>query len=136
MARHVVEAVLHILDVDRRTNQGRERLSVEHPVRMSVPLTPMEYDALRFLASLYPANPGEIVRASVLRCLDPGAVMPRAHCDGMDMERTARVELGLEVGEAARLRDLAREGGVVPEEMARWAMREALGPLLDVTRPR
>ena len=117
MARHAVDAVLHLLDVDRRTNQGRDRLSVERPVHMSIPLTPMEYDALRFLASLYPANPGEILRASVIRCLDRDASIPVGHLDGMEMERTARVDLGLEEDEAGRLREIAGEEGVSPEEI-------------------
>ena len=135
MVRHVIEYLRHLLDVDRRTALGRERLDVDWPVRLSVPLTPVEYDALRFLSSLYPANPPEIMRASVLRALDPGAAAPGMHEDGLAMERTARVELGLDEGEAARLREIASEGGTTAEEVARWAMVDALGPLLDVHRP-
>ena len=136
MVRHAIEYVRHLLDVDRRTALGRERFDVEWPVRLSVPLTPVEYDALRFLSSLYPANPSEILRAALLPALDPGARAPGMRKDDLGMERTARVELGLEKGEAARLGELATEAGVAPEELARWAMVDALGPLLDVHRPR
>jgi hypothetical protein len=136
LVRHAIEYLRHLLDVDRRTALGRERLEVDRPVRLSVPVTPVEYDALRFLSSLYPANPSEIMRASLLRALDPGTAAPGRHDDGLAMERTARVELGLDEGEAERLGELASEGGTTPEEMARWAMVDALGPLLDVHRPR
>jgi hypothetical protein len=135
LVRHAIEYLRHMLDVDRRTALGRERLEVDWPVWLSVPLTPVEYDALRFLSSLYPANPSEIMRASVLRALDPGATTPGRHDDDLAMERTARVELGLGDEEAERLRELASDGGTTPEEMARWAMVDALGPLLDVHRP-
>jgi hypothetical protein len=134
MVRHVVEYVSQLLDVDRRTNQGMGSFSRDWPVSLSVPLTPMEYDALRFLSSLYPANPPEIVRASVLPFLDPGSTPPRRLEDGLDMERTARVDLGLDHEEADRLGALASREGVAKETMAVWAMWESLGPLLDVPR--
>jgi hypothetical protein len=136
VVRKAVEYLIDIIDVDRRTNLDRGRYDRDWPVTLSVPVTPVEYDALRFLSSMYPANPSEIVRASVLRTLDPGAIVPSSGQDGLDKERTARVELNLEVEEARRLEDLAKGEGVVPEVMARWAMTEALGSLLDVPRTR
>jgi len=135
MARHVVDLLTQMLDVDRRTNQGMEAFARDFPVTVSVPLTPMEYDALRFLSSLYPANPMEIVRASVLPFLDPGSTPPTRRDDGMDTERTARVTLGMEEGEASRLEGLANEARVGPGTMALWAMWDSLGPLLEVSRP-
>jgi hypothetical protein len=134
VVRRAVEYLVRILEVDRRTNQDRGRYDRDWPVTISVPLTPVEYDALRFLSSLYPANPSELVRASVLRALDPGATPPSGGDDGRDGERTARVELCLEEGEALRLKELGDAADVSPEVMARWAMREALGPLMNVPR--
>ena len=135
MVRHAVDYMASILKVDRRTNQAREAFDREWPVNLSVPVTPMEYDALRFLSSLYPANPPEIMRASLLPYLDVGATPPVRRDDGMDMERTARVALGLDDDEAHRLEALARENGVAPERYAVWAVWDALGPLMDVHRP-
>jgi hypothetical protein len=136
VVERAVRYLLGILDVDRRRSLGRERYDQDWPVRLSVPLTPVEYDALRFLSSLYPANPSEIIRASVLRALDPGARAPGDHGDGLGMERTARVELCLEEGELERLTKIARTADVSPEEAARWAMSDALGPLMGTHRPR
>jgi hypothetical protein len=133
MVRHVVDLVTQMLDVDRRTNQGLGVYDREWPVSLSVPLTPMEYDALRFLSSLYPANPPEIARASVLPFLDPGSKPPRRRADGLDAERTARVSVGLEEDEASALEALAQVAGVGPEAMARWAMWDSLGPLLQIS---
>lgn len=135
MVRHVVDLLAQMLDVDRRTNQGRGAFALDYPVSFSVPLTPMEYDALRFLSSLYPADPMEIMRASVLPFLDPGSTPPVRRDDGMDAERTARVTLGMDDGEASALQGLASEEGVGPEMIAVWAMWDSLGPLLEVTRP-
>jgi hypothetical protein len=136
LPKRAIEILLGILDTDRRTNQDRGKYERDWPVMLSVPLTPMEYDALRFLSSLYPANPGEIMRASVLRALDPGAPSPSGDADGKDMERTARVELGLDDDEMERLGRLAARIGSTPEETARWAMLDALGVLMDVPRGR
>ena len=136
VVERAVGYLLGILDVDRRRSLGRERYDRDWPVRLSVPITPVEYDALRFLSSLFPANPSEIIRASVLRALDPGAHTPGDHGDGLGMERTARVELCLEEDELERLVDIAKTAGVSPEEAARWAMRDALGPLMGTHRPR
>jgi hypothetical protein len=94
----------------------------------------VEYDALRFLSSMYPANPSEIARAALLPFLDPGSEPPDPMDDGLDAERTARVELGLDEVEAGALKDMALAAGVGSEEMARWAMWDNLGPLLQVTR--
>ncbi|NIP33911.1 MAG: hypothetical protein GWN18_03125 [Thermoplasmata archaeon] len=124
-----------LLDVDRRSNQGREVYERDWPVCLPVPLTPMEFDALRFLSSLYPANPPEIVRAAVLPFLDPGSRLPGRREDGMDAERTARVTLGLDEDEGGALGSLAAEAGVDEATFARWAMWESLGPLLHVSRP-
>jgi hypothetical protein len=135
MVRHALDLVAQLLDVDRRTNQGLDALSRDWPVLLSVPMTPMEYDALRFLSSLYPANPPEIVRSSVLPFLDPGSTPPLPREDGTDAERTARVSLGLEEGEARKLDGLSTKAGVSPETMARWAMWDVLGPLLEMSRP-
>jgi hypothetical protein len=134
MVRHIVDLVVQLLDVDRRDNQGRGAFEREWPVVLSVPLTPMEADALRFLSSLYPANPAEIARAAVIPFLDPGSTPPRRREDGMEAELTARVELGLESSEAEALEALAGGAGVAPEAMARLAMWETLGPLLEVPR--
>ena len=136
MVERAVGYLLGILDVDRRKSLGRERYDRDWPVRLSVPLTPVEYDALRFLSSLYPANPSEIIRASVLRALDPGASSPKDYEDEQGMERTARVELCLETGELERLVEIAKTAGVSPEEAARWVLRDALGPLMGTHRPR
>ncbi len=135
MVRHAVDLVAQLLDVDRRTNQGREVFQRDWPVALPVPLTPMEFDALRFLSSLYPANPPEIVRAAVLPFLDPGSSPPGRREDGMDAERTARVTLGLDEDEGRTLGSLAAEAGVDEATFARWAMWESLGPLLQVSRP-
>ncbi len=134
MVRHAVDYLASILDVDRRFNQGREAFDVAWPVNLSVPLTPTEYDALRFLASLYPANPSEIARASLLPYLDQGSGPPGRREDGLDMERTARVALGLDNDEAQRLEALAKKAGVEPETYALWAVWDALGPLMNVHR--
>lgn len=135
MVRHAVDLVAKLLHVDRRTNQGRGVLEREWPVNLSVPLTPMEADALWFLSSLYPANPPEIARAAVLPFLDPGSEPPGRMDDGMDAERTCRVAVGLEDGEARALEGLAAGAGVGPERMALWAMWDTLGPLMEVSRP-
>ena len=135
MVRHVVDMLAQLLAVDRRTNLGMGSFDRDWPVNLSVPLTPIEYDALRFLASLYPANPPEIVRACLLPFLDAGSSPPSRRDDGLDTERTARVPLGLEESESSRLEELAGNAGVGPETMARWAMCESLGSLLDVSRP-
>ncbi len=135
MVRHAVDMLAQLLDVDRRTNQGMGSFDRDWPVSLSVPLTPIEYDALRFLSSLYPANPPEIARACLLPFLDPGSTPPSRRDDGLDTERTARVPLGLEVSESSRLEELAGTAGVGPETMARWAMWESLGSLLEVSRP-
>lgn len=134
MVRHVVDLVAQLLDVDRRTNQGRGAYEREWPVNLSVPLTPMEYDALRFLSSLYPANPQEISRAALMPFLDPGSTPPTTRDGDMVSERTARVVLNMEEEEASRLEALARDAGVTPEKMAVWAMWDSLGPLLEVPR--
>jgi hypothetical protein len=134
MVRHVIDLVAQLLDVDRRTNQGREAFEREWPVVLSVPLSPMEADALRFLSSLYPANPAEIARAAVLPFLDPGSTPPRSRNDGLGAELTARVELGLETFESEALDSLADREGMGPEAMARMAMWDTLGPLMDVPR--
>jgi hypothetical protein len=135
MVRHAVDLVTQLLDVDRRTNQGREAFDRDWPVVLSVPLTPMEADALRFLSSLYPANPSEIARAAVLPFLDPGSIPPRARDDGLEAELTARVELGLETHESEALSALSDREGMGPKAMARMAMWDTLGPLMDVPRP-
>ena len=135
MVRHAVDLLAQFLDVDRRTNQGRGVLEVDMPVRLPVPLTPTEYDVLRFLSSLYPANPGEIVRASVLPFLDPGSRPPRPIEDGMEGERTARVGLGLDRAEARALSGLAEDAGVSEETVVVRAMWDSLGPLMEASRP-
>ncbi len=135
MVRHAVSYLASILDVDRRYNQGREAYDMPRPVTLSVPLTPTEYDALRFLASLYPANPSEIARASLLPYLDPGSLAPDRRDDGMDMERTSRVAVGLDDDEKQRLQIAARTSGVESETFVRWALWDSLGPLLEVHRP-
>jgi hypothetical protein len=135
LVRHAVDRIASILDVDRRANQGREVLDRPWPVNISVPVTPMEYDALRFLSSLYPANPPEILRASLLPYLDPGTAPPPRREDGLEIERTARVALGLDEAEALRLKALADEQGVTLETYAVWAVWNALGPLMCVHRP-
>lgn len=135
MVRHAVDLVAQLLDVDRRTNQGLGAFEREWPVELAVPLTPMEFDALRFLSSLYPANPREIARAAVLPFLDPGSTPPRPRGDRMEGERTARVTLGMDEGESEALGALAHEAGVDDGTMARWAMWDTLGPLLEVSRP-
>lgn len=135
MVRHAVDYLASILDVDRRSNQGREAFDMPWSVNLSVPLTPTEYDALRFLASIYPANPPEIARASLLPYLDPGSPAPGHRDDGMDMERTSRVAVGLEDDEAQRLEGAARASGVERETFVRWALWDSLGPLLEVHRP-
>ena len=134
MVRHAVDYLASILDVDRRFNQGREAFDVAWPVNISVPLTPTEYDGLRFLASLYPANPSEIARASLLPYLDPGSGPPDRLEDGLDMERTSRVSIGLDEDEAERLERAAKGSGVEGETFARWAMWDSIGPLLEVHR--
>ena len=137
MVRRALDLVLHVLDVDRHISRGLERYDADWPVTLSVPLDPATYDALRFLASLYPARPRDIVRASVLRALDPGACELGHPAPGAPpIERTARVELGLSREEDGTLERLAREAGVAKEELARWALEDALGPLLRVHRPR
>jgi hypothetical protein len=135
MVRHAVDLVAQLLDVDRRTTQGREAFDRDWPVVLSVPLTPMEADALRFLSSLYPANPAEIARAAVLPFLDPGSTPPRSREDGLGAELTARVDLGLDVYESEALTALADRSGIGPEAMARMAMWDSLGPLMDLPRP-
>jgi hypothetical protein len=135
LVRHAMDLIAHVLDVDRRANQGRDELSRDWPVVLSVPLTPPEYDALRFLSSLYPANPREIVRACVLLYLDPGSPAPAIREDGLDRERTSRVELGLEDAESTRLEEIAGSAGVDAVKMVRWAVWETLGPLMETPRP-
>lgn len=137
MVRRALDLVLHVLDVDRHGSRGLERYDADWPVTLSVPLDPATYDAMRFLASLYPARPRDIVRAAVLRALDPGAweLGHPALC-APPIERTARVELGLSREEDGTLERLAREAGVTKEELARGALEDALGPLLRVHRPR
>lgn len=135
MVRHAVDLLAQVLDVDRRTNQGRGVFGRDWPVSLSVPLTPMEYDALRFLSSLYPADPPEIVRAAVLPFLDPGSTPPAARDDGMEGERTARVSIGMEQFEASRLETLAKVSEVGPETVVVWALWDSLGPLIQVSRP-
>jgi len=135
MVRHVVDLLKGLLDADRRTNQGLGALERDWPVRLQVPLTPVEYDALRFLSSLYPANPSEIARASVLPFLDDGSVPPARREDAMDGERTARVEIGMDSREAVAMDRLANDAGVTTGTLARWALWETLGPLMDVPRP-
>jgi len=135
MVRHVVDLLTGLLEADRRTNQGLGLLERDWPVRLRVPLTPLEFDALRFLSSLYPANPSEIARASVLPFLDEGSAPPARREDRLDGERTARVEVGLDRGEAVALERLADDAGVAPGALARWALRDTLGPLLEVPRP-
>jgi len=135
--RRTLESLLELLDVDRRASLGLERLDRRWPVVLSVSLDPATYDALRFLSSLYPASPRDILRASVLRALDPGAAPPRPPATAAPLsERTARLELGLERDEAERLGALAGEERVAPEELATWALHESLGPLLRAHRPR
>jgi hypothetical protein len=95
----------------------------------------MEYDTLRFLSSLYPANPPEIVRASLLPYLDAGTPPPARREDGQDTERTARVSLGLEEREMQRLTAVAGRAGVDPGTYAIWAMWDVLGPLMHVHKP-
>jgi hypothetical protein len=135
MVRHALDLLAHLLDVDRRTNQDREVLSRDWPVTLSVPLTPMESDALRFLSSLYPANPSEISRAALLPFLDPGSRPPRRRDDGLDGERTARVQMGLDEDEARVLETLSVTAGVGREAVVRWAIWDSLGPLLETGRP-
>ena len=135
MVRHVLDRVTHLLDMDRRATLGRERFDVDWPVTLSIPFTPIEYDALRFLSSLYPANPGEIVRAAVVPYLDPNASIPSQMDDGLERERTARVQLGLCDAEAERLNRMAHGVGVEPETLARWTVLETLGPLVEIPRP-
>jgi hypothetical protein len=135
MVRHAVDLVAQLLDVDRRTNQGRAAFEREWPVVLSVPITPMEADALRFLSSLYPANPAEIVRAAVLPYLDPGSTPPRVGDDGLGTELTSRVELFMDTSESGALDALAEGASVDAVAMARAAMWGTLGPLLDVPRP-
>ncbi len=135
--RRTLESLLELLDVDRRATLGLERLDVDWPVVLSVPLDPATYDALRFLSSLYPASPRDILRASVLRALDPGSMPPPHPAGAAPMsERTARLELGLARDEAERLGAMADGKGITPEEMATWALHDALGPLLHAQRPR
>jgi hypothetical protein len=135
--RRTLESILHVLDVDRHKTLGLERYDAEWPVVLSVPLDPASYDAMRFLASLYPARPKDIMRASVLRALDPGAVPLNEPRDGAPpSERTARVELGLTLDESEALGRMAATARVPPEELARWALEDALGPLLQVHRNR
>ncbi len=135
MVRHALDLLAQLLDVDRRTNQGREDYEREWPVTLSVPLTPMEADSLRFLSSLYPADPLEIARAAVLPFLDPGSRPPRRREDRLEGERTARVQLGLDEEEARALEVLSTGAGEARETVARWAMWDSLGPLLDASRP-
>ena len=135
MVRHAIDYLTRILEVDRRTNQGMEAFDRSWPVTVSVPLTPTEYDSLRFLSSLYPANPSEIARAALLPYLDAGSRPPGRLDDGMDMERTARVSIGLDEDEAERLEGLAGHEGVAPERVVLWALWGSLGPLMDVPRP-
>ncbi len=135
MVRHAIDLLAQVLDVDRRTNQGRGAFDRDWPVSLSVPLTPMEYDALRFLSSLYPAALPEIVRAAVLPFLDPGSTPPAPRDDGMEGERTARVSVGMDGTEAHRLDTLARASQVPPETFVVWALWDSLGPLLQVSRP-
>jgi hypothetical protein len=135
--RRTLESLLELLDVDRRATLGLDRLDADWPVVLSVPLDPATYDALRFLSSLYPASPRDILRASVMRALDPGAAPPPSPTGAAPMsERTARLELGLEREEADRLRALADAERVTPEELALRALHESLGPLLRAHRPR
>ena len=137
LLKRTLESLLGLLDVDRRATLGLDRLDADWPVVLSVPLDPATYDALRFLSSLYPASPRDILRASVLRALDPGAAPPRPPTDAAPLsERTARLELGLESAEAERLRALADAERVTPEELAVRALHESLGPLLRAHRPR
>ena len=137
MVRRALDLVLHVLDVDRHASMGLERYEADWPVALSVPLDPATYDAMRFLASLYPARPRDIMRASVLRALDPGDEALQAPATGApSIERTARVELGLSREEDEALGRLAKEAGVTKEELAWWALEDALGPLLQVHRPR
>jgi len=134
VVRHAIDLLASILKVDRRYNQGREVFDVPWPVTISIPLTPMEYDALRFLASLYPANPSEIARASLLPYLDSGSIAPDRQDDGKDMERTSRVAVGLDEKEEQRLEMAAQTSGVDCETFVRWALWDSLGPLMNVSR--
>ena len=136
MPRRVLEYVLGLLDVDRRASRGMERYERDWPVTLAVPVSPVEYDAVRFLASMYPANVPEIARACVLPFLDEGSKPPGALSGVSDLERTARLELCLEEGEAARLESLSAAAGAGPEQYARWAILDSLGPLLHAHRPR
>ncbi len=134
--RQLADSLVHLLDVDRRGALGLERYDVEWPVSLQVPLDPVAYDALRFLSSLYPARPPDILRACVLPVLDPGAEPPMPRPGTPALERTARVELGLSIEEHRRLGERAAASGAAPEDVARWALEDALGPLLEVHRPR
>jgi len=135
--RRTLESLLELLDVDRRSSLGLERYDADWPVVLSVPMDPATYDALRFLSSLYPASPRDILRASVLRALDPGSPPPGIPPVPVPLsERTARLELGLRRDEAERFIKLARAEGVAPEELAVRALHGSLGPLLHVHRPR
>lgn len=135
MVRHAIDLLASILKVDRRYNQAREVYDVPWPVNVSIPLTPTEYDGLRFLSSLYPANPSEIARASLLPYLDPGSSPPHLGEDGLDMERTSRVAIGLDDDEAERLEQAAKYLGVEEETFVGWAIWGSIGPLLEVHRP-
>jgi hypothetical protein len=134
--RQLVDSLVHLLDVDRRAALGLERYDVDWPVCLQVPLDPVAYDALRFLSSLYPARPADILRASVLPILDPGADPPEPRSGTPALERTARVELGLSLDENRRLAEHAATVDATPEDVARWALEDAMGPLMEVHRPR
>ncbi len=134
--RRALESLLDLLDVDRRAALGLEALDVEFPVQVPVAMDPATYDAIRFLCSLYPSTPSEIVRACVLRHLDPGAPAPERPGGLVSLaDHTARVGLGLTEGEAHALDDLAKRCGVTAGEVSLWAIVGALGPLLDARRP-
>lgn len=135
MPRKALEYIVGLLDVDRRASRDMERYERDWPVRIAVPVTPVEYDAVRFLASMYPANVPEIARACVLPFLDEGSTPPAARAGGLETEMTARLELRLDEEEAARLSGLSEAAGARPEQYARWAVLDSLGPLLRTHRP-
>jgi hypothetical protein len=134
--RRALESMLDLLKVDRRAALGLEGLDVRLPVQVPVAMDPGTYDAIRFLCSLYPSTPGDIVRACVLRTLDPGSPAPeRPDSLAALPDRTARVGLGLTEGEARSLETMAARCGATAGEVALWAVIGSLGPLLEARRP-